>query len=158
MSSLGCKLLYVICFYLALGYRKRRSQSAPTVAPADIRGLGTTGLASVGCRPRSGPEDTCRSLNAIEGDTTPGRRLLRCTLEARCVVGAPAVRVADLRGHWHLFGDGPHEADRFTGDGDHGLVCVFPACQQFSIAFTEADLRLPADVLDGFGLGFEPEL
>jgi hypothetical protein len=79
-------------------------------------------------------------------------------LEACGVVGALAIRLVDLGGHRHLLGNGPHEAHQFTGDGAHDLVGVFPACQQFSIAFTEAYLRLLADVLDGFGLGFEPEL
>jgi hypothetical protein len=53
----------------------------PTVDPADIRGLGTTLLASVGCLPHSRHEDACRSRNAVEGDTTPGLRLFQYTLE-----------------------------------------------------------------------------
>jgi hypothetical protein len=53
----------------------------PTVDPADIRGLGTTFLASVGCLPHSRHEDACRSRNAVEGDTTPGLRLFQSTWE-----------------------------------------------------------------------------
>ena len=50
-----------------------------TVDHADIRGLGTTLLASVGCLPHSRDENTFRSLNAAEGYTTPGLRLFRET-------------------------------------------------------------------------------
>jgi hypothetical protein len=53
----------------------------PTVDPADIRGLATTLLASVGCLPHSRHEDACRSRNAVEGYTTPGRRLFQGTWE-----------------------------------------------------------------------------
>jgi hypothetical protein len=53
----------------------------PTVDPADIRGLGTTLLASVGCLPHSRHEDACRSRNAVEGYTTPGLRLFQSTWE-----------------------------------------------------------------------------
>jgi hypothetical protein len=48
-----------------------------TVDHADIRGLGTTLLASVGCLPHSRDENTCRSLNAAEGYTKPGLRLFQ---------------------------------------------------------------------------------
>jgi hypothetical protein len=46
-----------------------------TVDPADIRGLSTTLLASVGCLPHSRGESPLRPLNAAEGYTTPGLRL-----------------------------------------------------------------------------------
>src|SRR5688572_29747291 len=52
----------------------------PTVDPAAIRGFVTTLLAAVGCLPRSRHEDACRSRHAVEGCTTPGPRLLPCTL------------------------------------------------------------------------------
>jgi hypothetical protein len=61
-------------------HRKSRSQSYPTVDPAAIRGLATTLLASVGCRPRSRHEGLFQPLHAVEGYTTPGLRLFRCTL------------------------------------------------------------------------------
>ena len=53
----------------------------PTVAPADIHGFATTLLASVGCLPHSRHEYARRSLNAVEGGTTPELRLCRCTSE-----------------------------------------------------------------------------
>jgi hypothetical protein len=48
-----------------------------TVDHADIRGLITTLLASVGCLPHSRGESTFRPLNAAEGYTTPGLRLFQ---------------------------------------------------------------------------------
>jgi hypothetical protein len=65
-----------------LHHRKRRSQYEATVDPADIRGLSTTLLASVGCLPRSRHEGLFQPLNAIEGYTKPGLRLFRCTSKA----------------------------------------------------------------------------
>ena len=58
-------------------YRKSRSQEDTTVDHADIRGLVTTFLASVGCLPHSRDERTLRPRNAAEGSTTPGLRLFR---------------------------------------------------------------------------------
>jgi hypothetical protein len=49
----------------------------PTVDPADIRGLVTISLASVGCLPQSRHGDACRSLHAAEGATTQGLRLFQ---------------------------------------------------------------------------------
>jgi hypothetical protein len=48
-----------------------------TVDHADIRGLVTTLLASVGCQPRSRPEGFLQPHNADEGYTTPGLRLFQ---------------------------------------------------------------------------------
>jgi hypothetical protein len=52
-----------------------------TVDHADIRGLATTLLGSVGCLPLSRHEGLFQPLNAVEGYTTPGLRLFRWTLE-----------------------------------------------------------------------------
>ena len=62
-----------------------------TVDHADIRGLATTLLVSVGCLPRSRNEDLS-PLNAVEGCTMPGLHLFQWTLalylatlwDARC--------------------------------------------------------------------------
>jgi hypothetical protein len=70
--------LHVLC-PLVLRHRQRRSQEETTVAPAAIRGLVTTFLASVGCLPRSRHEGMFQPLHAIEGYTTPGLRLIRWT-------------------------------------------------------------------------------
>ena len=66
----------------SLVHRKSWSQEDTTVDPADIRGLATTLLASVGCLPRSRHEGLFQPLNAIEGYTKPGLRLFRCTGKA----------------------------------------------------------------------------
>jgi hypothetical protein len=68
------------------------------------------------------------------------------------------VRLLGLGCDGHVFGNGPHKADQFTGNGHHELVDVFAASHQFSIAFTQSHLCLPADVLDGFGLRFQSQL
>ena len=63
-------------------HRKSRGQEETTVDHAAIRGWGTTLLASVGCLPLSRHEGFLQPLNAVEGYTTPGLRLCRCTGEA----------------------------------------------------------------------------
>lgn len=70
--------------------------------------------------------------------------------------GAKAVRRLSRRGD--LLGNGPHEADRFSSEGHHDLIGLFPACEESSIAFAQPDLRLPTDSLDRFGELFETEL
>ena len=77
----GWELLFYVLMILPVHvmHRKSRSQSDTTVDHADIRGLATTLLASVGCLPHARDEHTFRSLHAAEGDTTPGRRLFRWT-------------------------------------------------------------------------------
>ena len=66
-----------------------------TVDLADIRGLGTTFLASVGCLPHSRDENTWWPRNAVEGDTTPGLRLFQCTLATFCVMRSIGLDLAD---------------------------------------------------------------
>jgi hypothetical protein len=46
-------VVFHLLYPVSLRHRKRRSQSEATVDPADIRGLGPTLRASVGCLPRS---------------------------------------------------------------------------------------------------------
>ena len=123
-----------------------------TVDHADIRGLGTTLLASVGCLPHSRDESTCWPLNAAEGYTKPGLRLFRYTLVICYLI---ALRCVPLRSHGDLPGNGPHEADQFPGNGDDDLVHVFPAGEQLAIPLTEPHLGLPTDILDDFRLFFE---
>jgi hypothetical protein len=63
------------CFVVV--HRKSRSQYETTVDPAAIRGWGPTGRAAVGCRPGSRSEGLLPPLHAVEGSTTPGRRLVQ---------------------------------------------------------------------------------
>jgi hypothetical protein len=88
----------------------------PTGDPADSHGFVPPGLASVGCRPRAKPEDACRSLHAVGGDTTPGRRLFPCTLATFSMLGA--VVIHGWRCHGELCGHGPPAPHQLTGDGD----------------------------------------
>jgi hypothetical protein len=61
--------------FLPVVHQKSRSWEETTVDPADIRGLGTTLLASVGYLPHSREENTIWPRNAVEGYTKPGLRL-----------------------------------------------------------------------------------
>jgi hypothetical protein len=55
-------------------------------------------------------------------------------------------------------GNRPPEPHQFTGHGHHHLVGLFAASDQAAVALTPPNLRLPAEILDGFGLLFEPQL
>ena len=58
----------------------------------------------------------------------------------------------------NLFGNRPHKAGQFTGDGHGDDVGVFAACPEAPVAPTEPDLSLPTDVLDDCGLFFQAQL
>src|SRR5262245_43988080 len=63
-----------------------------------------------------------------------------------------------LRGYGDPSGNGPQESSPLTGNGHGHDIGVFASCDEASVAFTESDLGLPADVLDDFGLCFESQL
>ena len=110
----------------------------PTVDPADIRGLATTLLVSVGRLPRSRLEGRPWSPpNAIEGYAKPGPRL--CS--------KPRVLRMDLRLDRYLLGDGPHEGKELARDGGDDDVGVLAAARESMEPLAESDLRLPSDVL-----------
>jgi hypothetical protein len=67
-------------------------------------------------------------------------------------------RLWGLRCHRNLFGDGPHKALQFPGNGYNHLVGVFASGQQASKAFAQPHLHLPTDVLDRLRKRFQPEL
>jgi len=71
------QLFQVIMMLLSSVHRKRRSQEDPTVDHADIRGLGTTSLVSVGCLPRSRHAGFLQPPNTSEGCTKPRLLLLQ---------------------------------------------------------------------------------
>ena len=48
-------------------------------------------------------------------------------------------------------GDCPDEGGKFTSDGDNDLVDVFAAGTERPIAFTQAHLRIPGQVLQFLG-------
>ena len=123
-----------------------------TVDPADIRGLVTTVLVSVGRLPHSRHEGRCEPpLNVLEGCANPGPRLL------------PEVEVSSLSsdsfrslsGDGHLLSDRPHEREDLPGDGRHDDVWVLAAGGEAPEPFAEPDLRFPGDFLDGLRLMVE---
>ena len=57
-----------------------------------------------------------------------------------------------------LFGNGPHEPHELTRNRHDHLVRVFPPRHQAAVAFAQAHLGFPTDVLDGVGLLFESPL
>src|SRR5262245_20458645 len=97
MSRVGSNFFTSASCFFSLLYRKSQSQEETTVDHAAIRGLGTPFLASVGCRPHSRAERTCRPPHAAEGYTTPGLRLCRETLET-------LQTCASTRRHRYAFG------------------------------------------------------
>jgi hypothetical protein len=57
-----------------------------------------------------------------------------------------------------LLGNRPHEPSELTRNSHDHLVGVFSARYQASVAFAQANLGFPTDVLDGFGVLFESQL
>jgi hypothetical protein len=98
------------------------------------------------------------SLNAAEDYTTPGLRLCRGTLETFSVKDARGICLLALRYYGNLFGNGPHEARQLTRNGHRDHVGMFASCHEPSVALTQPDLGLPADVLDDFWVLFKPQL
>jgi hypothetical protein len=64
----------------------------------------------------------------------------------------------DLRCCRNLCGHGPHEPHQLPGNGHHDLIGMFPPCHESAVAFAQPELGLSADILDGFGLGFQSQL
>src|SRR5882724_261083 len=109
-----------------------------TVDHADIRGLVTTLLVSVGCLPRSRHEDLSQPHNVHEG----------CTYHRGCVSSEDRCRSLSRlrRGRGLRSGNRPHEGCEFARDGGGNGVGVLAARAQLAISTTEADLRPPGDV------------
>jgi hypothetical protein len=63
-----------------------------------------------------------------------------------------------LRREGNFPGHSPHTGDQFSRHRHHGLIGVRAASHELSIPFAQADLRLPTEVLDGFGPWFESPL
>src|SRR5262249_6825640 len=51
----------------------------------------------------------------------------------------------------YLLGNGPHKRTEFPRDGNDHLVGIFPSGAQLSVAFAQAYLGLPTDLLDRLG-------
>jgi hypothetical protein len=63
-----------------------------------------------------------------------------------------------LRREGNFPGNSPHKGDQFSRNSHHDLIGVLAASHELSIPFAQADLRLPTEVLDGFGQLFQPQL
>jgi hypothetical protein len=50
-----------------------------------------------------------------------------------------------------LLSNGPHKRTQFPRDGDDHLVGIFPSGAELAVAFTQAYLGLPTDILDRLG-------
>ena len=63
-----------------------------------------------------------------------------------------------LRREGNFPGNGPHKGHQFSRNSHHDLVGILAASHEVSIPFAQADLRLPTEVLDGFGQSFQSQL
>ena len=61
-------------------------------------------------------------------------------------------------GDRNLAGHRPHKGRHFAGDRNYYLIDVLTSSHQAAIAFAQAHLGFPTDLLDRFGHGFQSEL
>ena len=96
-------------------------------------------------------------LNAAEGSTTPGLRLVRWTAKTStyCFKASHGLCLGCQR---YFLGNRPHTRTAFPGNGDHHLGGIFSAGDQWPVAFAQADLGFPTHVLDGLGHLLKAEL
>src|SRR5262245_52663237 len=156
MSRVDSRLLRFACCFFPFVPRQSRSQAYATVAPAALRGLAPTFLASVGCRPLSRLEPPHTSLRTLPRGTphrgcvsTEARGYLSRS-RAQAATGLPGCGCA-----WTLCGHGPQESRACTRhrDGDDGRRCA--AGSQGAGTVAQPDVGLPAAVLDARGLFVE---
>ena len=55
-------------------------------------------------------------------------------------------------------GNSPQKGDQFSRNSHHDLIGMLAARHELSRPFAQPDLRLPAEVLDGFGQLFQSQL
>src|SRR5437773_3190778 len=115
---------------------------------SDVCAFDLTLLVSVRCLPRSRHEDLSQPLNADEGCTITGAASPP-RVGRRSHAGS---RLPDraLRRDGLLFGDRPHESDELTRDGGGNRVRMLAPRQHLPVAPTQAHLRAPGDVANGF--------
>jgi len=58
----------------------------------------------------------------------------------------------------NLPGDGPHKGRHFPRNSNYDLVSVLAPGEQAPVAFAEAHLRFPTDILDYFGQFLQAQL
>jgi hypothetical protein len=105
--------------------------------------LGTRVSCSLLTRPRMTPHRGCAS---VDGRLKPYGARLRNH------------KYAALGCHRYLLGNGPHEGDQFPCNSHHDLICVFAACAQLPVPFTQSHLRLPTGVLKRLRYLFQSQL
>jgi hypothetical protein len=134
-------------------HRQRRSQEHTTVAPAALRGLGTTFRASVGCLPLSRLEYPSTSRITLPR-VTPHRGGV--STEARGKLSVLRVQQSTvLRGfccHWQLFGHGPPASRAFTSKSDGDDIRLCASGHPLVVTCAQPDVGLPADGLDDLGV------
>jgi hypothetical protein len=99
------------------------------------------------------PHNAQRGLCRTGAATLPLFRVCEQLLPS----AGPGTRAASVR-HLHLTGDGPHKGRHFSCNCHHDLIDVLASGHQASVAFTEADLRFPPDLLNRRGYVFQPQL
>jgi hypothetical protein len=62
-----------------------------------------------------------------------------------------------LRREGKFPGNGPQKSNQLARNSHHDLIGVLAASHELSIPFAPADLRLPTEVLDGFGQLFQAQ-
>ena len=130
-----------------------------TVAHAAIRGLAPTFLVSVRGRPRSRHEDLPRCTPSRVppsrggGASMDGALSLTTLWDTRCRdTRAASRRCQEPAGQWP-----PIDTRQLPGHRTHDLMRGFPPGAALPIAFTPADLGLPAHVLERLGERVEAE-
>jgi hypothetical protein len=89
--------------------------------------------------------------NADEDCTTPGGGFSSDRRSNPGENGGRACNGLGLGSQRYLLSNGPHKRTQFPGDGHDYLVGILPSGDELPIAFTQADLGLPTEVLDRLG-------
>jgi hypothetical protein len=97
-------------------------------------------------------------LNAVEGYTTPGLRLGRCTLGNLLRSWLPLPSLSGLRYDGDLSGNSPHASSHLSGHGHGHKMSVLASCPEAPGTVPPPHVRFPTDVLDDCGVCFEAQL
>ena len=126
------------------------AEKEPVLAPvdhADLRGVATTCLTSVGRLPRSRHAGCLPPLHAGEDGATPGRPPVQ---------GAEWGSSQRVVRHGHVAGDRPDEGGHFPGDRHPHGVGMLPPRREGWETLAPAPWGFPADGLDGRWSVFHP--
>jgi hypothetical protein len=118
--------------------------------PSDVGPSGT--CLGLGTRV-SGSRFTPTRVVPYRGGASADRRF-----QPGCPLRARTSAMPCLRWEGNCPGHGPHQGNQFSRNRHHALVGVLAASYELSIPFTQADLRLPTEVLERFGPLFQAPL